>query len=159
MWTWRLQTVYNHVSTICSMQYIICNYSWKIANIRSGVFQLPLPNFIYPLHTPLSKTWHDGKYILQGLCWKGNPGISHSGLFTAQRDCLASSKQKTCHILLSFFTLTECQMWSVFKWYPAFVHLSMILVTIWEVVPNCSVQNVVWLKGNCNRSRNAAIIL
>lgn len=139
----------------CSTLFVIILEKLQI----SGLVFFNYLSQISSIPSTLSKTWHDGKYILQGLCWKGNPGISHSGLFTAQRDCLASSKQKTCHILLSFFTLTECQMWSVFKWYPAFVHLSMILATIWEVVPNCSVQNVVWLKGNCNRSRNAAIIL
>lgn len=110
---------------------------------------LSLTKFSFPLNAPLSKTWHYGKCILLGLCWKENPGISHSGPFSAVTggtfwlQVIERIPTDLPQFVLLWCLFPECQMWSLFKQCPTFIHLALISATTEVVVPNCGVWNVV----------------
>lgn len=50
------------------------------------------------------------------------------------------------HFVFLWCFLTECQMWSLFKWCPAFILLALISATTGVVVPNYSMWNMICLK-------------
>lgn len=92
----------------------------------------------------LSKTWHYGKCILWGLCWKGNPGISHMGPFSAVTggtfwlQVNERIPKDLPHFVVLWCFFPECHIWSLFKQCPTFTHLALISATTGVMVP------VVW---------------
>ncbi len=91
------------------------SYACWSANTTPGIFHsalcsLSVTKFNYPLNTPLSKTWLYGKWILRGLCRKGNPGISHSGPFSAVTETFWLQVNKRIPEDLPHFLL----LWSLF---------------------------------------------